>query len=36
MQAKLDRDIVCESNDIKLLGVTLNNKLKFGKHVSKS
>ena len=34
MQAKLDRDIVWESNDIKLLGITLNNKLKFDKHVS--
>ena len=33
MQAKLDRDIVWESNDIKLLGITLNNKLKFDKHV---
>ena len=36
MQARLDRDIVCESNETKLLGVTLNNKLKFGKHMSKS
>ena len=34
MWAKLDRDIVWESNDIKLLGITLNNKLKFDKHVS--
>ena len=34
MQAKLDRDIVWESNDIKILGITLNNKLKFDKHVS--
>ena len=32
--AKLDRDIVWESNNVKLLGITLNNKLKFDKHVS--
>ena len=32
--AKLDRDIAWESNDVKLLGITLNNKLKFDKHVS--
>ena len=31
--AKLDRDIVWESNDVKLIGITLNNKLKFDKHV---
>ena len=30
----MDRDIVCESNDVKLLGITLDNKLKFDKHVS--
>ena len=30
---KLERDIVWESNDVKLLGITLNNKLKFDKHV---
>ena len=29
MWAKLDIDIVWESNDVKLLGITLNNKLKF-------
>ena len=34
MLAILDRDIVWESNDIKLLGITLNNKLKFDKQVS--
>ena len=34
MWAKLDRDIVWESNDVKLLGITLNNNLKFDKHVS--
>ena len=28
-----ERDIVWESNDVKLLGITLNNKLKFDKHV---
>ena len=33
MWAKLDRDIVWESNDVKLLGITLDNNLKFGKHV---
>ena len=32
--AKLDRDIVWESNDVKLLGITLDNNLKFDKHVS--
>ena len=31
---QLDRDIVWESNDIKLLGITLDNNLKFDKHVS--
>ena len=34
MWAKLDRDIVWESNDVKLLGITLDNNLKFDKHVS--
>ena len=33
MWVKLERDIVWESNDVKLLGITLNNKLKFDKHV---
>ena len=33
MWAKLDRDIVWESNDVKLLGITLHNNLKFDKHV---
>ena len=28
MWAKLDRDIVWESNDVKLLGITLDNNLK--------
>ena len=34
MWAKLDGDIVWESNDVKLLGIALNNKIKFDKHVS--
>ena len=34
MWAKLDRDVVWESNDVKLLGITLDNNLKFDKHVS--
>ena len=34
MWAKLDRDIFWESNDVKLLGITLDNNLKFDKHVS--
>ena len=33
-EAKLDRDIVWECNDVKLLGTTLDNNLKFDKHVS--
>ena len=32
--AKLDQDIVMESNDVKLLGVTIDNNLRFDKHVS--
>ena len=31
---KLDRDLVWEDNDVKLLGITLDNDLKFDKHVS--
>ena len=31
MWAKLDRDIVFESNGVKLLGITLDNNLKFDK-----
>ena len=34
MWAKLDQDIVWESNDVKLLGVTLDNNLRLDKHVS--
>ena len=34
MWAKLDRYIVRESNDVKLFGITLDNNLKFDKHVS--
>ena len=34
MWAKLGRIIVWESNDIKLLGITLDNNLRFDKHVS--
>ena len=30
---KLDRDIVWESNDVKLLGITLGNNLKLDKRV---
>ena len=33
MWAKLDRDIFWECNDIKLLGITLDNNLKFDKNV---
>ena len=32
--AKLGRNIVWESNDVKLLGTTFDNNLKFDKHVS--
>ena len=32
--AKLDKDRVWESNNVKLLGIILKNKLKFDKHVS--
>ena len=32
--AKLDRDIVWKSDDVKPLGITLDNNLKFDKHVS--
>ena len=31
---KLDRDLVWEGNYVKLLGITLDNDLKFDKHVS--
>ena len=34
MWAKLYRDIVWESNNVKLLGIPLHNNLKFDKHVS--
>ena len=34
MWAKLDQDLAWESNDIELLGVTIDNNLRFGKHVS--
>ena len=34
MWSKLDRDIVWESNHVKLLGITLDKNLKFNKHVS--
>ena len=30
----MDKDIVWESNDVQLVGITLDNNLKFGKHVS--
>ena len=32
--AKLDRDIVWESNDVKLLRITVDNNVSFDKHVS--
>ena len=34
METKLNRDIVWESNDAKLLGIALNNNLKFDEHKS--
>ena len=34
ISAKLDKDIVWESNDVELLRVTINNNLWFGKYVS--
>ena len=33
MWARLDQDIVWESNDVKLLGVTKDKKLRLDKHV---
>ena len=32
--AKLDQDVFWESNDVELLGVTIDNKLRFDKHIS--
>ena len=32
--AKLDQDIVWQSNDVELLRVTIDNSLRFDKHVS--
>ena len=34
MWAKLDRDIVWKSNNVKLLRITLHNNLTFDKHLS--
>ena len=34
MWAKLNRDLVWENNDLKLLGITLDNNLRFDKHWS--
>ena len=34
MWAKLDEDMVWESNDVELFGVTIDNNLRFDKHVS--
>ena len=34
MWAKLDDDIVWESNNVDLLGVTIDNNLRFDKHIS--
>ena len=33
MWTKLDQDIVWESNDVELLMVTIDNNLRFDKHV---
>ena len=32
--AKLDQDKIWESNDVKILGVTIDDNLRFDKHVS--
>ena len=34
ISAKLDQEIVWESNDVELLGVAVDNNLRFDKHVS--
>ena len=34
IRKKLDQGIVCESNNVELLGVTRDNNLRFDKHVS--
>ena len=34
MWAKLDQDIVWESNDVELFGVTIDSNIRFDKHVS--
>ena len=34
MWVKLDDDTVWENNDIELLGVTIDNNLRFNKHAS--
>ena len=34
IRKKLDQDIICESNNVELLGVTRDNNLRFDKHVS--
>ena len=34
IRSKLDRDLVWESSNVNLLGITLDNNLKFHKHVS--
>ena len=34
MWTKLDQDVVWKSNDVELLGVTIDDKLRFDKHVS--
>ena len=36
MWTRLDKDIFWESNDVKLLRITLDNNLKYDKHVSMS
>ena len=32
--AKIGNDQIFESNNVKLLGITINNELKFDKHVA--
>ena len=34
IRKKLDQDIICESNNVELLGVTRDSNLRFDKHVS--
>ena len=34
LREKFDQDIVWKSNDVELLGVNIENNLRFGKHIS--